>query len=84
MDWYDGDDILIGGTKTQIASLRCPDCGGRLKYAYSGGADAGRLAVSCIKCYALEVLHKLPEPNCARFFGKNATVCSGITGGDET
>ena len=84
MDWYDVDEILIGGTKTQIASLRCPDCGGRLKYAYSGGADAGRLAVSCIKCYALEVLHKLPEPNCVRFFGKNATVCSGITGGDET
>lgn len=74
MDWYDVDDILIDGTKAQIQELRCPDCGGQLKYAYSGGTDAGRLVVSCTKCCALEVLHKLPEPNCARFFGKSATV----------
>lgn len=74
MDWYDVDDILIDGAKAQIANLRCPDCGGRLTYTYSEGETAGRLAVSCTKCYALEILHKLPEPNCVRFFGKSATV----------
>lgn len=73
MNWYDVDDILLDGTKKRIQDLRCPDCSGRIKFSYSkyGG---GRLVVICTGCHILEVMHKVPEPNCVKLFGKSATI----------
>ena len=34
MDWNDVNDILWDGTAEEIAAVRCPDCGGIIKYEY--------------------------------------------------
>lgn len=68
MDWYDVDDSLYDGTKEEITKLKCPDCGGKIKYSYS--KDCNSLTVSCESCGYFSRSHGGPIPNCYRFFGE--------------
>lgn len=72
MDWCDVEDILLNGTKQQITSLRCPDCGGQLHYSYSGGEY---LSITCQKCRTIVREYKPPYgANCEKYFGTEYTT----------
>ena len=34
MSWDDVEEILFDGTQEQIDAVKCPDCGGDLRYTY--------------------------------------------------
>ena len=81
MDWYDIDDTLLDGTKSEIEALRCPDCGGEIyfRFSTSESSDLGDLRVFCNNCNQYEALHKIPGvPNCVKYFGKKK-----VLGGDS-
>ena len=70
MDWYDVDDILFDGTEEQIKAVRCPECGGHIRYRHGDGD----FWIFCDQCGYGSHGHGGPEPNCVRFFGKEATI----------
>lgn len=72
MDWYDVDDILYDGTKEEISNLKCPACGGKIKYTYSKSSNC--FTISCKACGYLSKAHGGPIPNCYRFFGKEYEI----------
>jgi hypothetical protein len=51
MSWDDVEDILFDGTIEQIETVKCPECGGRLKMSYSPKARS--LEVHCKDCYTV-------------------------------
>lgn len=72
MDWYDVDDILYDGTKEEILKLRCPDCGGTIKYSYEKSCNS--FTVLCESCGYLSRSHGGPIPNCYRLFGEKYEI----------
>lgn len=67
MTWYDIDDILYDGTKEDIESIVCPDCGKKISYRYS---DTPRgFEVSCKGCGYLSRSTGGPKPKCVDYFG---------------
>lgn len=72
MDWYDVDDILYDGTKEEISKLKCPDCGGKIRYSYTKSCEC--FTVSCKSCGYSSVSHGSPIPNCYLFFGKEHEI----------
>lgn len=71
MDWYDVDEILLDGSKEDIETLKCPECGGNLEYHFSKGEkpNSGALRVICRSCGIVEKLHGISgEPSCVTFF----------------
>lgn len=77
MNWYDVDDILLEGSKEQIKSLKCPDCGGEIRFRFSKGESSnfGDLRVFCDSCNKYETLHKIAgTPSCVEYFGNQYTI----------
>ncbi len=48
MTWYDLEDILYDGTKTEIENIFCPNCEGKISYRFSDKPRS--FEVSCRKC----------------------------------
>lgn len=72
MDWYDVDDVLYDGTKEEISKLKCPDCGGNIKYSYTKSCEC--FTISCKSCGHLSISHGSPTPNCYLFFGEEHEI----------
>lgn len=70
MDWYDVDDILYDGNEDDIKSIRCPICGGNIKYSY----HIGTFRRSCVSCGEESIQHDAPLPNCVKFLGNDNTI----------
>lgn len=70
MDWYDVDDTLYDGSEEDIKSIRCPECGGNIKFSYHYGTFRRR----CISCGQLSIQDKAPIPNCVRYYGEEAVI----------
>lgn len=67
MDWYAVEDILLDGSKEEIAKVKCPNCGGSLqtRFSFSKESGKGTLRIFCKKCHIVETLHKVEgTPNC--------------------
>jgi hypothetical protein len=65
-------DVLLDGSKEQIANLKCPECGGPISYRYFAGREAegvpSALDVFC-SCQMV-LMHKMRfVPNCVKHFG---------------
>ena len=74
--WEDVDDVLFLGSEEEIRNIRCPECGGilRFKYYYDG-RQYGTMRVLCESCHIMAVYCKIiHRPNCVIFFGKEATL----------
>lgn len=65
MTWYDVEDILFDGTKEQIGSIRCPDCGGKIQFSYYPGS--GRMVTACYNCGYYSVGYSKLSPNAYRY-----------------
>jgi len=72
-DWNDVIDILYFGTKEDILSLACPDCGGPIQYQAS--ASCSTFQVSCVACGVLSRGHGIPDDlACVKYFGESYTI----------
>ena len=69
MDWFDIDDVLYEGTKTEMEKLRCPQCNGSFSYSYHNG----RFVKKCPTCGEIHIESGAPTPNCVKYFGTEYT-----------
>ena len=67
-DWYDVEDVLYDGTKEEIESLCCPDCGAKISYRFSN--EPRGFEVRCKTCGYIERGVGGNIPNCVTFFGE--------------
>lgn len=75
MDWDDVDEVLFYGTKEQIDSVRCPDCGGRLSFHFSESELS--FNVKCLDCGIWTRGCKAQsKPRCAEIYGNKAVLGS--------
>lgn len=66
MTWYDAIDVLFDGTRQEVEMLRCPDCGGAIRYIYSEAPRS--LRVQCLNCGYISISHGCEKkPNCADY-----------------
>jgi len=70
MTWLDVDEILYDGDEDSIKKIKCPDCGGKIRYSYYEGT----FKRECLSCMILIKDDKAPAPNCVKYFGKQATI----------
>lgn len=77
--WEDVEDILFDGTKNEIESLRCPECGGALTFSFAKSVMASTL--SCNNCGMTTRAHGVHYvPNAVKYFG-NKKVLGGDSDG---
>ncbi|MCO7121923.1 hypothetical protein NIA71_08160 [Ihubacter massiliensis] len=71
--WEDIDDILFDGNKDEIAALRCPECGGTLKFVFNKKTMGSVL--ECTACGAGQRGNGAAYvPNAVKYFGKSITI----------
>ena len=51
VNWNDVERILFDGTEEQINSVRCPECGGELRYTYFPKTRSTE--IRCMGCYTV-------------------------------
>jgi len=56
MTWEDVDDILFDGTVEQIKAVRCPECGGTLRFEYF--KENRNRETRCLSCHTVLKAHK--------------------------
>lgn len=65
-------DTLFDGSKEQMQSLTCPECGKSIFYEIAN--DNSSMRVQCVGCGSRVNLGKLSEiPNCLALFGNRHT-----------
>ena len=69
MTWCDLDDILYDGTKLDMQDVKCPDCGGHIKYTFYNDT----FTKECIQCGTIEKNDKSPKPKCVDYYGEEHT-----------
>jgi len=66
MNWDDVDDILFDGTEEEIDAVKCPECGGDLKFSYFPKTRSREIL--CLGCGAIVRAHGTHyEPNFSLF-----------------
>ena len=60
MNWDDVDDIIYDGTEEQINAVRCPECGGNLKFSYFPVVKT--IVIRCLDCGTTSRAHGANEP----------------------
>ena len=67
-DWDDVEEVLCDGSREEILSLRCPDCGGAIEYR--GSKTCSSFEMRCRSCGYISRGHGVPSDiACVRFFG---------------
>jgi len=65
MTWDDVEDVLFDGTKEQIDAVKCPECGGELKFTYVPATR--NMVILCKSCHIITRSHGVKTiPNFAR------------------
>jgi len=68
-DWYDVSDILFSGTAEQIDAVKCPECGGMLRFSYCDSTRSTEISCSCTLERGYRA-HKVPN---FHIFGRSSS-----------
>ena len=72
MTWDDVYKVLYQGSKEELAAVRCPTCGGNIRFRYTEACKV--FSVVCDKCGHIAKSHGSRYPNCAKIFGDSAII----------
>lgn len=74
MDWDNVYDILYDGTRAEIETVRCPDCGHEIRFCYSEYDRGNTFTVWCDGCHIMQKGSNGPIPNCVVLYGNEHTI----------
>jgi len=72
-DWEDVQEILYFGSRKDILSLRCPDCGKEIHY--TACPEYSAIDIKCDGCGRVLLAHKVPDNlACVKYFGEDFKI----------